>query len=222
MLERIEKGLDYVKSIPFVLKITEFVVLLIAFSLAGHFLNTMDSNFFVLYGKKGSIDFFLFVTIVGWLISIVFPILFIFGIQEKFLLENHWTLIVAVVSGVWALLLLTASAVLAMTAKKYDDEDEEVRRSGYFFFTVHSACKLLNKNNSNATCGHLIGGAVFGIIAALLFAGDTIVHAYMYLKGRPGPIPQAALGHNPVIPTASVQPANVQTASFQPAPPPVY
>jgi hypothetical protein len=66
---------------------------LIAFSLAGHFLNEVSSGFFSYYGKKGNIDFFLFATIVGWLIAIAFPIIFVIGIHEK-ISAIPWTLVV--------------------------------------------------------------------------------------------------------------------------------
>ena len=67
---------------------------MIASSLAGHFLNTLDSKFFDTWGKKGNIEFFLFVTIVGWLISIACPIFFIPGVHEKFP-AVPWTLVVS-------------------------------------------------------------------------------------------------------------------------------
>ena len=69
-------------------------MLLIAFALAGHFMNEAPTGFFTAFGKKGNIEFFLFATIVGWLIAIVLPILFFVGIQEK-VSAIPWSLVVS-------------------------------------------------------------------------------------------------------------------------------
>ncbi|XP_028392800.1 uncharacterized protein LOC114517316 [Dendronephthya gigantea] len=174
---QIEKGLNYLKSIPFILKIIEFIVLLIAFALAGHFMNEAVTNFFATFGKKGNIEFFLFATIVGWLIAIVLPILFFIGIQEK-VSAIPWTLVVAILSAVWAVLLIIASSLLAAAAKHYEDK-EGIRGK--------SVCELLDDANEDSQCGQLIGGTILGFIATVLYAVDTIIHARMFMTGASSP-----------------------------------
>ena len=181
----IGKGLEYVKSIPFVLKISEIVVLLIAFSLPGHFLNEIYDEFLAYYEKKGNIDFFLFVTIVGWLIAIAFLIFFVIGIHEM-ISALPWTLVVAIVLAVWTILLLISSALLAAAAKHYDDD---IKTYGFFVSTNTSGCKLLDNANHDAQCWQLIAGAIFGFIATVLHAVDAVIHTHMFLTR--GSIPQA-------------------------------
>ena len=179
----IGKGLEYVKSIPFVLKISEIIVLLIAFSLAGHFLNEIHDSFFAYYGKKGNIDFFLFATIVGWLIAIAFLIFFAIGIHEM-ISALPWTLVAAIVSAVWTILLLISSALLAAAAKHYDDDIK------IFGVSINiSVCESLDHGNHDAQCWQLIAGAIVGFIATVLHAVDAVIHTHMFLTR--GSIPQA-------------------------------
>ena len=70
------------------------MVLLIAFALAGHFLNEAEKGFFDYFGKKGNIDFFLFATVVGWLIAIAFLAIFVIGIHEK-ISAIPWVIVVS-------------------------------------------------------------------------------------------------------------------------------
>ncbi|CAB4014053.1 pre-mRNA-splicing factor CWC25 homolog, partial [Paramuricea clavata] len=149
---QIGKGLDYVKSIPCILKIVEIVVLLIAFALVGHFLNEIPNGYFSYFGKKGNLEFFLFATIVGWMISIAFLVIFVIGIHEK-ISALPWPLVVAIVSAVWTILLLIASALLAAAAKDYDDDIQLISGA-----TAINACKILDNSKADSQCGQIVGG----------------------------------------------------------------
>ena len=63
------------------------------FPAAGHSLNKAPENFFELFEKKGSIEFFLFATIVGWMIAVAAVVIFVVGIHEK-ISALPWPLVV--------------------------------------------------------------------------------------------------------------------------------
>ena len=63
---------------------------------------------------------------------------------------------VAIVSGVWTLLLLISSALLASAVDHYDGQDV----GGGLVHTSITVCKLADDSNADVQCGHLIGGAV--------------------------------------------------------------
>lgn len=171
------KGLDYLKSIPSILKIIEFVILLIAIGTVGYFLDKFPDIYFDYYGKKGNLQFFMFVVVVSWLIVMALFVLFITGLHEK-LTAINWTLVVVIISAVCAVLLLISSSLVADAARSYDKKK---------FPALISICKAMDNGNTDAQCGQLIGGAVCGFIAMVLFAVDTAIHVRMFLTRSAAP-----------------------------------
>ena len=153
------KGCDYFKSLPGILKIIEFIVLLIALGSVGYFFEEMGSA----TRKTDNLKFFLFVVIVAWILVIAFWLNFVSGLHEKMSAIN-WPLTHGVVFIVWAVLLLIASALLADAVKYYEDS--------HF-------CELLDRVDTKQQCEHLIVGTTFGFIAMVLFIVDAIIHFMM-------------------------------------------
>lgn len=104
----------YVVSIPGVLKIVEFILLMLAFSIAA------DINF-----KNRGMSFFLFVTITSWLLVIAWFVLFTFNLHTKINLNINWNITLLIFAAVVAFLLLISSALLADDVRKIEE------KSGY-------------------------------------------------------------------------------------------
>lgn len=105
----------YVVSIPGVLKIVEFILLLLAFSIAA------DINL----KNWGRMSFFLFVTITSWLLVIAWFVLFTFNLHTKINLNINWNITLLIFAAVVAFLLLISSALLADDVRKIEE------KSGY-------------------------------------------------------------------------------------------
>lgn len=105
----------YVVSIPGVLKIVEFILLLLAFSIAA------DIN----VANWGRMSFFLFVTITSWLLVIAWFVLFTFNLHTKINLNINWNITLLIFAAVVAFLLLISSALLADDVRKIEE------KSGY-------------------------------------------------------------------------------------------
>ncbi|CAB4027953.1 CKLF-like MARVEL transmembrane domain-containing 7 [Paramuricea clavata] len=150
------RGCDYFKSFPGILKIIEFIVLLIALGSVGYFFEKMGSN----TSKTDNLKFFLFVIIVAWILVMAFWLNFVSGLYEKMSAIN-WPLVDAVVFAVWAVLLLISSALMADAVKYYEDS---------------KFCALLEDANTKQQCEHLIVGTIFGFIAMVLFIVDSVIH----------------------------------------------
>ncbi|KAJ7365072.1 CKLF-like MARVEL transmembrane [Desmophyllum pertusum] len=102
--------MSYIKSIPGILKIVEFFTLMLAFALAGSIRY---------YGTWGEMSFFLFVTIMSWLLVIAVFVLFALNLISKINLNINWNIPVLVFAAVVVLLLLISSALLADNARKF-------------------------------------------------------------------------------------------------------
>ena len=160
-MAQIPKGLGYVKSIPFFLKIGAFIVLLIALGTLGFFLDKGEIdvkeahfNSFDYWGKKAALDFGMFVIVVSWLLVMIMVAFFITGLHEKITIIN-WPLTVAINMIIWGVLLFISGCIIADAARHYDDKERE----GLTY------CDWLKKNipffgTTDARCGHLVGSSV--------------------------------------------------------------
>ncbi|KAJ7365029.1 hypothetical protein OS493_007670 [Desmophyllum pertusum] len=149
--------LEYLKSVPGLLKVAEILCLLLAFAcLSGFTLNFTDDQ----YG--GRFDFFYFATITSWLLVIVLFVMFLLRLYER-LANVNWNLVMAVYSPVTAFLLLISSALVLDTAI-YFRRHEEI-----FDGEFKEICNM-------EKCGNVEAAGAFGIISMVLFGVDTILY----------------------------------------------
>lgn len=111
--------MEYVTSIPGIIKIVEFFLLMIAFALAA------DSKGSSSWGRM---DFFLFVTVTSWLFVIAIFVLLVFNVISVINVNIDWNLPVMIFAAVVAVLLLISSSLIADNARKLNDI---LRFSGY-------------------------------------------------------------------------------------------
>ncbi|XP_078365632.1 plasmolipin-like [Oculina patagonica] len=149
--------LEYLKSVPGLLKIVEIICLLLAFAcLSGFTLKFTDDR----YG--GRFDFFYFATITSWLLVIILFVMFLLRLYERFTNIN-WNLVMAVYSPVTAFLLLISSALVLDAAIYYR------RHERPFKGQIQPICDM-------EPCGNVEAAGAFGIISMVLFAVDTILY----------------------------------------------
>ncbi|XP_028392019.1 plasmolipin-like [Dendronephthya gigantea] len=185
---KISKGLAYIQSIPFYLKIAAFIVLLIALGTLGTFL---DKIVFGTYGKKERLEFSMFVIVVSWLLVILMAVLFVSGLHEKISVIN-WPLTAAINMAIWALLLFISACLIADTARQYDKSV-----TGGI-----SLCDFLDNVDHDAKCGHLIAASIMCFIATIIFGVDAFLNIKIWRGAEPSSSTAAA-------PPA---PANVQSS----------
>ncbi|XP_046842629.1 plasmolipin-like [Xenia sp. Carnegie-2017] len=184
----IPKGIEFVKSVPFFLKIAAFVILLVAIGTLGAFLDKADLNVppyghstFDIGGNKGSLDFGMFAIVVSWLVVIIMVVLFVTGLHEKVTFIN-WPLTVFINLVIWAVMLFIAGCVLADAARKYDND----KKGPY-----HTLCSYLKARNADARCGHLIGATICCFIATIIFAVDAFFNFQLF-RGKAPPAQTSA------------------------------
>ncbi|XP_028392253.1 uncharacterized protein LOC114516860 [Dendronephthya gigantea] len=188
-MAQIPKGFDYIKSVPFFLKIGAFILLFIALITLGVFLdkgsqdvtltNHKKVDSFDHWGRKGGLDFGMFVIVVSWLQVILLVVLFVTGLHEKISVIN-WPLTVAINMVIWGLLLFISGCVIADTAVKYDEKK--------FSYSPWSFCDFLKLSwvNSDARCGHLVGSAAICIITTIVFGVDAFFNFQLW-RGKEAP-----------------------------------
>lgn len=147
----------YVVSIPGVLKIVEFILLLLAFSIAAD----------ISFAYWGHMRFFLFVTITSWLLVIAWFVLFTFNLQTKINLSINWNITLLIFAAVVAFLLLISSALLADDVRKFEP-------GSYGDFSANSIPNL--DRNWNRNLDSLRAAVAFGFIAMFVFIGDAVVN----------------------------------------------
>lgn len=135
----------YITSISGILKIMEFILLLLAFSIAA------DINI----GNWGRMSFFLFVTITSWLFVIAWFVLFTFNLHTKINLSINWNLTLLIFAADVASFLLISSALLANDVRKF---------RGYS-----------KSYTETSTLDSLQAAVAFGFIAMFVFIGDAVV-----------------------------------------------
>lgn len=162
----------YVVSIPGVLKIVEFILLLLAFSIAA------DIN----VANWGRMSFFLFVTITSWLLVIAWFVLFTSNLHTKINLSINWNITLLIFAAVVAFLLLISSALLADDVRKFESVS-------FGDFSANSSPDLdqdqyLDWNrNRNRNLDSLRAAVAFGFIAMFVFIGDAVVE-FLKVTGK--------------------------------------
>ncbi|XP_022778432.1 uncharacterized protein LOC111319989 [Stylophora pistillata] len=138
----------YIKSIRGILKIVEFILLLLAFAIAVGIRKDME--------KKGGMEFFLIVTILSWLFVIAWFVLFTFNLHKRInLKEKHWNITLLIFAAAVAFFLLISSAFLGDDVKKF---------RGYSTSFMGAS-----------TLVSLRAAVAFGFIAMFVFIGDVVV-----------------------------------------------
>ena len=193
-MAQIPKGLEYVKSISFFLKIGAFIVLLIALVTLGLFLNKADISLIVsgqltvdsfdYWERKGGLDFGMFAIVVSWLVVMIMVAFFITGLHEKITIIN-WPLTVAINMIIWGVLLFISGCIIADTARKYDDKT--------YFTTSITFCDMLKTkypynyySTSDARCGHLVGASITCFITTIIFGVDAFFNIQLF-RGKETP-----------------------------------
>lgn len=157
----------YVVSIPGVLKIVEFILLLLAFSIAAD----------ISFAYWGRMSFFLFVTITSWLLVIAWFVLFTFNLQTKINLSINWNITLLIFAAVVAFLLLISSALLADDVRKF-------KPMSYREFSANSTPNLQDlQPNLNLNLDSLRAAVAFGFIAMFVFIGDAVVE-FLKVTGK--------------------------------------
>lgn len=154
----------YVVSIPGVLKIVEFILLLLAFSIAAD----------ISFAYRGRMSFFLFVTITSWLLVIAWFVLFTFNLQTKINLSINWNITLLIFAAVVAFLLLISSALLADGVRKF----ESVPLGDV---SANSIPDLVQDRKRNLDL--LRAAVAFGFIAMFVFIGDAVVE-FLKVTGK--------------------------------------
>ncbi|CAH3161270.1 unnamed protein product [Porites lobata] len=147
--------MEYVTSIPGIIKIVEFFLLMIAFALAADFKGSFS---------WGRMDFFLFVTITSWLFVIAIFVLFVFNVISVINVNIDWNLPVMIFAGVVAVLLLISSSLIADDARRGNDIYGGLRPYGY-------------------SVDKLSAAAAFGFFSMVAFIIDAGIH-FMKMQGR--------------------------------------
>ncbi|XP_028392090.1 uncharacterized protein LOC114516735 isoform X2 [Dendronephthya gigantea] len=197
-MARIPKGLDYVRSVPFFLKIGAFIMLLIALITLGIFLDEANIdvklqrqrygtiNSFDGWGEKRRLDIGMSVIVVSLLQVILLVVLFATGLHEKISIIN-WPLTVAISMVIWGLLLFASGCFIADTAWKYD-EKTTFKHGDHYHTTQYSFCDYLKNDiyDSDARCGHLVGSAATCIITTIIFGVDAFFNLQLW-RGKETP-----------------------------------
>ncbi|XP_046842975.1 uncharacterized protein LOC124437010 [Xenia sp. Carnegie-2017] len=178
----IPKGSTYIKTVPFFLKISAFIVLLVGIGTLGRFLDKVDKgNILESYGGKARLEFGMSALVVSWVAVIVMIVVFVSGLHEKITAIN-WPLTVLINMILWAAVLLVACGLLAYTVYKYETEKT------LFLFTF---CDTLKRaKNFDANCSHLYVATACCFIAAKIFAIDAKFNYKLYKdNASPAPAP---------------------------------
>lgn len=173
----IGEGLEYIKSTPGVLKLFEFVALLISISCMGGFVNTMHNS-------KGTWNFFLFMVAASWILTVTVFLFFTLGVHRKLLSSINWALVVGIVFLIFTVLLLIAAAILADNTRNYK---------------VSGMCDAWASVSGDIDCNNLIVSVIFGFIAFVLYSLDTLLHFWISVFAETGDVPSEE--------TAEIKPA---------------
>ncbi|XP_046842507.1 proteolipid protein 2-like isoform X2 [Xenia sp. Carnegie-2017] len=153
----IPKGTEYIKTVPFFLKIAEFVILLVALVTLGRFIDVANPS-------ESRLDFGMFAIVVSWIVVIVMVVVFVVGLHEKITVIN-WPMTVFINMVIWAVMLFIAGCVIADNVREYEDK---------------KICDLLKYFNSDARCWHLIAATVCCFIATIIFAVDANLNYHLF------------------------------------------
>ncbi|XP_020911000.1 uncharacterized protein LOC110248787 [Exaiptasia diaphana] len=145
----VEMNTGYAKSIPGILKIVEFCLLLLSFS-------CISDCCYGGYGYgtwRSRISFFLAVAVIGWLIVGAIFVFFFFKLTEK-VPQVNFNLVVFITSIVFAVLLLISASLVAKIA-------DDLNYGGKFRW---------------AGWDTMVAGIAFGFFAMVAFIVDVVMH----------------------------------------------
>ena len=159
----IGKGFDYITSTPGILKIFEFVALLISLACIGGFLSTLNNS-------RGTWNFFLFCVSATWALTMVSFLFFTLGGHKKLTAVN-WVLAMAIIYFIFTVLLLISASILADNTRSY-------KMSGL--------CDSWRAVTGDIECNNLVVAVIFAFAAFVLYSLDTIFHFWLNVVFEPG------------------------------------
>jgi len=152
-------SIDFVKTPSGALMVLNFILFFISWCCMADWKGSVDDN--VIAHLQDNAGFYLFTTVVPWLIYIVFFIILILGFHHKFERVN-WPLTFAVNCGVWAFLLLISSSIIASKAKAYP-------------------CNVWH-------CSKLQAAAAFGFLTIIGLIGQAFFHHREFRRSGSNPV----------------------------------
>ncbi|CAB4014052.1 MARVEL domain-containing 1 [Paramuricea clavata] len=158
----IGKGLYYITSTPGILKIFEFVALLISLSCIGGFINTLNNS-------RGTWNFFMFSVAATWILTMISFLFFTLGAHQKFPSIN-WILAMAIIYFIFTVMLLIASGILANNARSYK---------------ISGLCDSWESVSGDIECNNLVVAVIFAFVAFVLYSLDTLFHFWLSIVIEP-------------------------------------
>jgi len=153
--------LGYIKSPPGILKIAEFVLLLIAFACLG------DTNAFY---HNSAYHFAMFIMVTLWLLVIGLFILFLLQLHLK--INLPWVIVLMVFHAVGSFALLISSSLIADDATDHHDVADNTILKGW--------CEV------NNVCALYDAATAFGFFSMIAFILDTAFYIWKFMNARRG------------------------------------
>lgn len=154
----IVKNIEFLKSVPGILNLVVIVLLFFAWILMLAWRGHAGSIFYLLHGDGSS--FFLFTALVPFFLIIGYVGMTFLGLDNGRLLNRvNWNLTVVIHSGVWALMLIISSSIVARKVEKL-------------------IC--LNHN-----CGIIEAAAAFGFLSAFSLLAIVIYYFKKWREEKP-------------------------------------
>ncbi|XP_028392798.1 uncharacterized protein LOC114517315 [Dendronephthya gigantea] len=158
----LDKGLNYITSTPGILKIFEFIFLLVSLACITGFMKPLNNI-------RGTWNFFLFSIAVTWVLTMVSFLFFTLGGHKKFPSMN-WVLAIAIIYFIFTILLLIASGILADNARSYK---------------VSGLCDTWKAGNKDIECNILVVAVIFAFAAFVMYSLDTLFHFWLSIVAEP-------------------------------------
>ncbi|XP_048577003.1 uncharacterized protein LOC5518011 [Nematostella vectensis] len=153
-------NVDYLLSIPAVLKILEFLFLITAMGC----MITYD-NHWVSYPAE--LVFFHVVVVLDWIIVLAFFVMMLFTLERR-LPGYDWNLCIVFTSFIMGVFLIAAAGLMGHEAVKHQNLEWKDVFSTEIKFTLD----------------HLVAAVILAFIAVLLFIIDIIVHLVKFFRER--------------------------------------
>ena len=168
----INEGLQYLKSVPGVLKILEIIFLLVCIAPVGYFLQKASDNHLGDFDRKDNLKFLVGAAATAAVIALLLFLIFLSGLHKKIDALN-WARTAAGIFLILAILLLVASSLVADTVRYY---------KSYPGFGIQDVnlCQIFEESKREYRCGQLTAGAVFGFIVMVAFIVDSVIHFRLY------------------------------------------
>ncbi|XP_028399900.1 uncharacterized protein LOC114523230 [Dendronephthya gigantea] len=158
-----------------VVKITEFIILLIATASVGYNVNKTrreDENVFpdpYDFGYQARLEFFMFTTSVGMIIVIIAFLLHGTEWQEKV----SGSRLIAEIHVIWTIMLFVSSIMIAKTVSDLDSRNAGSTLNGFYYDERIGA--------GSRGCRGLVLGEIFGFVGMFLFFVDSSVYIFMFM-----------------------------------------